>query len=392
LDASGITALFHSERGFAAALTERAQRLGLPAVLAIASSRTAAHLAARRRMHTPGVVSIVPPAAERRFLAGLPIDLIDPGPELAAGLTRFGVRTLGDLARLPRRAAATRLGPEVLRLADLLHGSPSEPPLAAPAELRFEEAVDLEAPLDRLEPLAFALHGLLSRLADRLNARGLTCGDLELSLGLCGGGRDVRRIGSAAPTLDSVIWVRLICLALEARPPKGAIETLAIATEGRPVRTDQLDLFRPAGPSPAVLSRTLAELEALCGTRRVGAPAVADDHRPDAFALTAFDLRRDPAHQTGGGPAPRRLAVRALRPPVPVSVRLARNRPESLRSAVANGRVVKLAGPWRTTGRWWSAEERFAFDYFDVETSDGTLVRLRLDRIGRCWHIDAVYD
>ena len=35
--------------------------------------------------------------------------------------------------------------------------------------------------------------------------------------------------------------------------------------------------------------------------------------------------------------------------------------------------MVKLAGPWRTTGRWWSKGKRFAFDYFDVETSDGTL-------------------
>jgi protein ImuB len=392
LDASGITALFHSERGFAAAITERSRRLGLPAVLSVASSRAAAHLAARGRMHAPGTVSIVPPAAEKRFLARLPIDLIDADPGLASGLTRFGVQTLGDLARLPRRAAAARLGPEVLRLADLALGKASEPPFSTAAERHFEEAVDLEAPIDRLEPLAFALRGLLSRLADRLSARGLACGDLDLALGLSGGGRDVRRIGSAAPTLDSVIWVRLVCLALEARPPEGAIETIAIATEGLPGRTDQLDLFRPAGPAPAVLSRTLAELEALCGARRVGTPAVSDDHRPDAFALTEFDPRGDASKPGGLGDTPRRLAVRALRPPVPASVRMARELPESLRSGVANGRIVKLAGPWRTTGRWWSKQERFAFDYFDVETSDGTLARLRLDRIRRRWHIDAVYD
>jgi protein ImuB len=365
LDASGITALFHSERGFAAAITERSRRLGLPAVLSVASSRAAAHLAARGRMHAPGTVRIVPPAAEKRFLARLPIDLIDADPGLASGLTRFGVRTLGDLARLPRRAAAARLGPEVLRLADLALGKASEPPFSTAAERHFEEAIDLEAPIDRLEPLAFALRGLLSRLADRLSARGLACGDLDLTLGQSGGG---------------------------ARPPQRAIETIAIATEGLPGRTDQLDLFRPAGPAPAVLSRTLAELEALCGTRRVGTPAVSDDHRPDAFALTEFDPRSDTSKQAGLEDTPRRLAVRALRPPVPASVRMARELPESLRSGVANGRIVKLAGPWRTTGRWWSKQERFAFDYFDVETSDGTLARLRLDRIGRRWHIDAVYD
>jgi protein ImuB len=73
-------------------------------------------------------------------------------------------------------------------------------------------------------------------------------------------------------------------------------------------------------------------------------------------------------------------------------VRLFRGRPERIRSAVASGRVIRLAGPWRTTGGWWSQEDRFAYDSFDVQTSDGSIARLRLDRIRKLWHIDAVYD
>jgi hypothetical protein len=63
-----------------------------------------------------------------------------------------------------------------------------------------------------------------------------------------------------------------------------------------------------------------------------------------------------------------------------------------VRSAVASGRVLHVAGPWRTTGGWWSAEERFAYDYFDVQTSDGTVARLRYDHRTRAWEIDALYD
>ena len=59
---------------------------------------------------------------------------------------------------------------------------------------------------------------------------------------------------------------------------------------------------------------------------------------------------------------------------------------------LANGEVTRCAGPWRTTGGWWSREERFAFDHFDVQTSDGLVVRLRRDLITGCWQIDAVYD
>ena len=63
-----------------------------------------------------------------------------------------------------------------------------------------------------------------------------------------------------------------------------------------------------------------------------------------------------------------------------------------LLDAIANGRVLRAAGPWRTTGGWWSREEHFAYDSFDVLTSDGTLSRLRLDHLRRAWEIDAVYD
>ena len=69
-----------------------------------------------------------------------------------------------------------------------------------------------------------------------------------------------------------------------------------------------------------------------------------------------------------------------------------RGRPERIRSAVANGEVVRLAGPWRTTGGWWSREQRFAYDSFDVQTGDGIVARLRFDHIRKVWHIDAVYD
>jgi protein ImuB len=86
------------------------------------------------------------------------------------------------------------------------------------------------------------------------------------------------------------------------------------------------------------------------------------------------------------------LAIRVLRPPLHASVRVSRGVPEHVRSAIANGRVVQIAGPWRTTGNWWSPEDRFAYDSFDVQTEDGTVARLRFDHVHKAWQIDAVYD
>jgi protein ImuB len=194
----------------------------------------------------------------------------------------------------------------------------------------------------------------------------------------------------AAATLDERVVLRLALLALEAAPPQAAVERVAIASVGRALRGDQLDFFRPAGPAPATLARMLAELAALVGNERVGSPAVADDHRPDAFRMAPFQTPkpRDPALQE----TQPTLAVRALRPPLPARVRLAGGRPRSVESALANGRIEHLSGPWRTSGRWWSETERFAFDHFDAATDDGWLIRLRLDLLTHRWEIDALYD
>jgi protein ImuB len=390
LDASGITALFCSEAGFATALAARAASLGLPALVALAGSRAVALLAARARGE-PGEVRVLAPGREAAWLAPLAVDLLDPSDALAETLTRFGIRRLGELARLPAKALATRLGPEAVRLAALARGEADPVPIEATRETTLEEALELEAPLERLEPLAFALRGLLARFVARLELRGLACGELELELGLASGGRDARRVGLAAPTLDPKTLLRLVCLALEAHPPHDAVETLRLATSGVPVRADQLDLFRTAGPAPALLGRTLAELEALCGAGRVGAPVHPDSHRADAFSLESFALTRGSTTATAKRVAEPVQALRALRPPVPAQVRTERGMPQWIQSAVACGLVLGCAGPWRTTGGWWSSEH-FAHDHFDVRTSDGTVSRLRHDRIQRAWHVDGVYD
>jgi protein ImuB len=403
VDAEGTGALFHSEAGFATALAARVGALGLPADVAIASSSGVARVAVRRlasqldtlpcRSGGPaevGRVLVLSPDEERGFLDPLPIDLLDPSDALAETLTRFGVHTVRDLLTLPRRGLATRLGAGVLELIQMARGKRIEAPLPEAREQDLSEAIDLEAPIDRLEPLLFVLQGLISRLLERLGARHLGCGDLELLLDLADGARDARRIGVAAPCSELRVVVRLVRLALEARALTAPVACVRIATQARSLRRDQLDLFRPAGPAPAVLGETLAALQSLCGDARVGAPVAVDTHHPDAFALAPFapprcESEREPSFVGT-------LALRALRPPLPAEVRRHQQSPTWIRSAIANGRVVRCAGPWRTTGGWWSPEERFAFDQFDVQSEDGVVVRLRFDHLRREWQIDAVYD
>jgi protein ImuB len=420
LDASGIDRIFHSEAGFASSLAQRTERQALPGVVSVAASQTVALLAARHIAHAPpGETLVLSPEQEQTFLAPLPLDLLGPDDRVAQSLTRFGVRTVADLLRLPRRALTQRLGPEMLDLIASARGEVVEGPLRAPQLRRLEEAMDLESPIASLEPLGFVLRGMLSRLTERLGLRALACNSLRVELGLEGGGRHVRRVALTAPTLDVRVLLRLTTLGLGQQPPQAAIETISLSTEGVAQRRDQLDMFRPRGPDPTALDRTLSELEMLCGEGRVGAPEVPDSHHPAAFGMRPFhtDRSHPPARKPCTTPptkplakpstkpptnsarahekppaAPSRPAIRALRPPVRAEVRVDHGRPATVRSAISNGEVVMASGPWRTTGQWWSEEERFALDHFDAQISDGSVVRLCFDWLKRVWQIDGIYD
>jgi protein ImuB len=87
-----------------------------------------------------------------------------------------------------------------------------------------------------------------------------------------------------------------------------------------------------------------------------------------------------------------RLTLRAVRPPAPASVRVEGGRPVFVRSAVSQGEVVEIAGPWRTTGQWWSEAGHFAVDHYDVQMSDGNVLRLCFDWRQNQWQVDGLYD
>ena len=431
LDGEGLCAVHGSEPELARDLVARAALAGLDAAAGIASSKIAARLAAR----DGGGTAVISPHQEWHFLAPLPIDTLEPGPELRETLARWGIRCLGDLAALPASAVATRLGPQGARLARRARGEEEDPLVPRPLPMRFEETVELDYGVESLQPFVFVARALLDRLTTRIALRGLLCGDLRLSLGLVDRRRDERTVPVAAPSNDRKALLTLLRLHLEAHPPPAAVESIRLAAVPERLRPAQLDLFRPRGPSPARLALTLARLTALCGADRLGAPLVADSHRPDAYGTAPFqgnavDGARNtgaPAHPSTGAPvtghdssppdhAP--LALRAIRPPQELEVFCNRGRPDFLRLAHqeapahwhtgtpahrspvtghapfpyrCNGRIVSMAGPWRAQGEWW-LEGGFSRDYYDVQLSDGVLYRLFFDRQTQRWFVDGVYD
>ena len=276
---------FPSEHALGAALTARAESIGLDVRVGIASTKMTARLVA----HQSPRVTVVPPNAERRFLAPLPIVLLEPDRELAAALARWGITHLGQLACLSPGAMGTRFGPAGATLVRRARGEDPTPLVPTPERSSFEEELVLDYGIDTLDPLSFVLRGCLDRLSARLALRGLACSGLHFSLGLATRVCEERTVAVAAPTTDTKVLLILTRLHLEATPPAAPVEAIRVVAVPAHMRAAQLDLFRPAGPAPEHLATTLARLATICGPGRVGAPVVVDSHRPETIALAPFD-------------------------------------------------------------------------------------------------------
>jgi len=293
-----------------------ADALDLPVRVGIAANKLAARIAARM----PATPTVVPSGEEARFLAPLPLAHLNLEQRLIDTLERWGVRTLGDLARLPADRAASRLGPAGASAHRAARGVDSSP--LAPYHLppTLHEGMELEWPVVTVDPLLFALRQSLERTRQRLEREDLACSLLELELGLEPEGAEHRTIRLPAPTRDIDALLALIRLELESSPPRAPVVSFTCVTHPDRPRRGQLTLFGAPDISPDKLAGTLAHLAARLGPDRVGSPRTVDGYLPERFDTVPFDpppapkLRRPPRQGRG------LLVVRVLRPPVALEV------------------------------------------------------------------------
>jgi protein ImuB len=404
------------ETGFAQEALGRVARLGMDAAAAIASSKEVALLAARC-----GGARSIAAGREEEFLNWLPLDLLKldsggrDGAELERTLAQWGIRRLGELARLDIRAVGSRLGARAVELMQIARGECRTPLIARRPAETFAETVELEWGLDSLEAMGFVMRPMIERAIERLELRGMAAGEIALTLELDGRRRDIRRVALPAPTNETRTLLALILLDLEAAPPVAAVEAIRITVEPRAPRAAQADMFAPPCPAPERLHVTLARLAALCGPEKVGTLMPCNSHLPDAIELGHFAPRPIVApapgsSQTGTAKTPAvagvtvaQLAVRAIRPPHQVEVLCARGGAlEFVRGADFGGRVVSCAGPWRVvaaqshTGNGDGDNRRRApgasRDYYDVALEDGGVYRLLCDLGSSEWYVDGIYD
>ena len=382
-DVAGLDRLFGLPQDVAAAIARRAREIGVKANLALAGNPDAAICAARGFAG----VSLIPHGDEGKFLATLPLTLLSPTPQLLETLERWGIRRFHEMASLPPLGIAERLGAEGLRLRELARGEGDRKLLPIAEALHFEDEIELDYPVELLEPLAFLLARLINGLATRLATRGLATDELRLRLKLEAGGMHERTVRLPVPSLDTKAFLKLLQLDLEANPPAAPIVHLWMGVNPVKPQAAQSGLFIPVAPEPVKLELTLARIQAFVGEGRVGTPELLDTHRPDAFRIQkGAGALVKPQLKNAAVPF---MALRVFRPRRAARVAIASGQPSFVMADGVRGKVLDLAGPWRTSGDWWTADP-WHRDEWDIALSDGALYRIYCEPAG--WFVEGSYD
>ena len=431
LDISGLGSLIGEPRAIGEELRRTAADAGLRVHIAVAATSTAAILLA----HARAGLTVVPPGTEAATLAPLPLRTltqlgrgllaVDSGPaqspqpkaqglepDVIEQLARWGLRTLGDLGALPSAELSARLGQPGLRLQRWARGEEMRPLVPAGVAEQFEASLELEWPIDGLEPLSFVLARLLEPLCERLERGDRGAVVLRVTLTLVDRERHERVVELPAPMRDARVLRTLALLDLESHPPATAIDRVAVAVDVTEGRVLQFGLFARALPTDT-LATLVARLGALMGADHIGSPSLVDTHRPGAFAMAKFDPPRvfttpnpqsltlasaksgERAEAYGeGGPNHKSAAVlRRFRSPIPARVVVEHGRPARVttdRRGVAGGRVERCEGPWRSSGDWW--KNVWNCDEWDVGLSDGTTYRISQAHNKGAWFVDGLLD
>jgi protein ImuB len=244
--------------------------------------------AARARSRRAAIVSTA------RELHADPVGLLrfrDETATLPEALERLGVRTLGELAALPRAALADRFGAPGLLAHDLAHGRDTPLRPRRPGEV-LEEALDLEESASG-EQLGRALELLVDRVLARRERDGRTLRAVVLGATLVEGGTWRERVVFREPLADPLRMRLVLAQRLALLPAPAEALRLAVERFGPPHPGGRALFDDGAAQRRARLREAIRQVRAVAGPEgALRVLAVDPDSRvPERRAvLTPFEL------------------------------------------------------------------------------------------------------
>jgi protein ImuB len=370
LEVKGSLHLFNGVEGLCLALSNECLLLGLKATMSVSPTPLSALVTARAGK-TLVVLSLQQLVGR---LATIPVTALRWPEESIERLAHMGVRTIGEVLRLPRAGFARRFGTEHLSTLDRLVGRAADLRDRFHARERFRRKRDLTYELESHDGIVSALEPLFKELGEFLLAR--QCGVLLL---------ECRLRHRHAPTSSCVL--RLAAPSFDAERLRELLsERLNALVLPEPVRSCELrsgalvrsvftssSIWQPGehgGNTGTEAPELIEYLRARLGPEAVYGLKVLQGHRPEnAWGVT------EPRAREGAAPHPPSPWPVFRRPqwllPSPKRLRERDGLPRH------RGPLRLVSDPERIETGWWDGGE-IARDYYVALTMHG--VRLWIFR------------
>ena len=345
---------------------------GAGARIGVAQGPFAARRAAEMAEQAPYVVT-----NESAFLAALDVSAIG-SEDLASTFRWLGITTLGELARLPRAAIASRFGQVGLDAHRLASGEDRDSrPRSIPVDHAVEER--FEDPLVNLEQAGFAARSLAHRLLDHLHAGGVAPHRVEVEAESVSGKVLSRVWRSAAPFDETELAERIrwqLRAWVESGGVPGGLRRLRvlpadISGEGRQLGLGEDPISEAEAARALMRAQSRLGPQAVLQARPQGGREPGERVQWYRWGETAPAPARDTtAPWPGSVPAPSPSLVPPE--PRPLAIEWEDGLPARVRLRSRWEPILSWAGPWRRVGRWWEGEP--TADRYQLVTSVGAFL------------------
>ena len=383
VDASGLGFLDPSIEAWGQKIFDDLREHDFAGRIAVGFDRFGTYALARS-CRGPHVVVLKSPEAEQAWTKKVRLDRLHLEPQARDTLDALGIKTVGDLVRLPAGSLLARYGQEILGLhqsARRLRIVPLEP---QPAEESLRQELWFDFSERDVGRLLFGIKGMLDALLKKLVSKHRAIAELFVELKLEDGQKLVERLQPAEPTVDGRKLLNLVLLRLEATRLSDGVVELAVDAQHLPATHEQLSLFsRNKSRDLRAAKEAFARLRAEMGPDAVVCARLCDAHMPEgAYEWTPAGAIPFPEPQPLQG---RTLVRRIYRKPI-----LLPHRPRheddgwQLRGRT-DAAVDMLCGPYVVSGGWWRSE--VFREYHFVHNQKGEWLWTFYDRDRRRWFL-----